>query len=640
MTEKQNVRLPFNTKIGSKTFHAGTQLAEVISSLRESLHYAELYKALRECFWEDSKLTVVYMPKQNVKLGAYCPSKDQLDHMIEEYLHVKKEPDSKDDGEVGNNLSETCVQPGYALVPLRLTSAMNEVLEEEGWQWADLLAAANAVTEEQHEAVTNPRLSQDEVREVFLKAGFTIKEGQTDLKPYVYEAARELENRVRQVMEAPAASHLPEYIEGGRESVDEALAIVESFGTSIKGLNDEFARQIILATEVRRLRGLYVQAVNGRSEFRDAYRKVREAILPHIGCPACGITHRAEECPQEFALAAAAPKAPATPVAYLDLGAGGYMDLGTDLTESQLGNLPKGRHMLAIIGTHGIDGYATAPAAPIPPAGCGVHPLSSRGCERGTRGCVVEHQAPAAPVADLAQLVKQLVRALRKAAPGNDLADKALDYLKCQGLLGSFLRAAPEAPPTHAGLLAAAAHIKAKAQAHAEEFGSYDPDTGAVEMSESNREHFDTLDELAEEICLMADKAAPQAPAAHRDDLAVDRFAAAMKEKLALARQKGRGGWEAIPADALSVMLREHVEKGDPRDVANFCMFLWNLGQPITTSQQKNKEQQQLDTAIQMLKRIASASSVVGRGVRVQQAVEWLRRENLFGSPLRETEKD
>jgi hypothetical protein len=118
-------------------------------------------------------------------------------------------------------------------------------------------------------------------------------------------------------------------------------------------------------------------------------------------------------------------------------------------------------------------------------------------------------QAPAAPVDDLAQLVKQLVRTLRKAAPGNDLAEKAMDYLKRQGLQGSPLRAAPEAPLTHAGLLAAAAHIQAKAQAHAEEFGSYDPDTGAVEMSESNQEHFNTLDELAEEIRLMAEKAAP-----------------------------------------------------------------------------------------------------------------------------------
>ena len=42
--------------------------------------------------------------------------------------------------------------------------------------------------------------------------------------------------------------------EGGRESVDDALAVVESFGPGIGGLNDTYARQILLAEEVKRLR--------------------------------------------------------------------------------------------------------------------------------------------------------------------------------------------------------------------------------------------------------------------------------------------------------------------------------------------------------------------------------------------------
>lgn len=76
--------------------------------------------------------------------------------------------------------------------------------------------------------------------------------------------------------------------------------------------------------------------------------------------------------------------------------------------------------------------------------------------------------------------------------------------------------------------------------------------------------------------------AAVEAPAvAHPDDAAVDALAAAMKAKLADARAKGRSGWQACPPEGLSLMLREHVEKGDPRDVANFCAFLWALGQGI-----------------------------------------------------------
>lgn len=101
------------------------------------------------------------------------------------------------------------VPPGFALVPLRLTRAMDEAISEEGWQWEDLLAAAQAVTEEQYEASAQDRLSQDEVRAIFLDCGFVIKEGQTDLKPYVYEAAQVLESRVRAIAaaapQAPAA---------------------------------------------------------------------------------------------------------------------------------------------------------------------------------------------------------------------------------------------------------------------------------------------------------------------------------------------------------------------------------------------------------------------------------------------------
>ncbi|MEY2117305.1 hypothetical protein [Rhodanobacter sp. FW106-PBR-R2A-1-13] len=63
----------------------------------------------------------------------------------------------------------------------------------------------------------------------------------------------------------------------------------------------------------------------------------------------------------------------------------------------------------------------------------------------------------------------------------------------------------------------------------------------------------------------------------HDDDRSVDQFARAMKAKLATARAKGRGGWqneEASMHQRLSDMLRHHVDKGDPVDVANFCMFL------------------------------------------------------------------
>jgi hypothetical protein len=43
-------------------------------------------------------------------------------------------------------------------------------------------------------------ITKDQIREVFLKNGFTIKEGQTDLKPYVYNAAEELVSLILEVI--------------------------------------------------------------------------------------------------------------------------------------------------------------------------------------------------------------------------------------------------------------------------------------------------------------------------------------------------------------------------------------------------------------------------------------------------------
>lgn len=75
-------------------------------------------------------------------------------------------------------------------------------------------------------------------------------------------------------------------------------------------------------------------------------------------------------------------------------------------------------------------------------------------------------------------------------------------------------------------------------------------------------------------------------PKPHSDDIHVDRFAQAMKDKLAEARAKGREGWgdsDRCSQDSLSGMLVQHVMKGDPVDVANFCMFLHQRGETIST---------------------------------------------------------
>lgn len=61
----------------------------------------------------------------------------------------------------------------------------------------------------------------------------------------------------------------------------------------------------------------------------------------------------------------------------------------------------------------------------------------------------------------------------------------------------------------------------------------------------------------------------------------VFRFACALADKLYAAEQKYSyaDGW-ADPnwLDECRAKLREHVEKGDPRDVAAYCAFLWHHG--------------------------------------------------------------
>lgn len=70
----------------------------------------------------------------------------------------------------------------------------------------------------------------------------------------------------------------------------------------------------------------------------------------------------------------------------------------------------------------------------------------------------------------------------------------------------------------------------------------------------------------------------------HPDDLAVNRFAAAMKAKLAAGRAKGRGGWdkpELCRVETLADMLVRHVGKGNPgtfEDIANLAMMLHQRG--------------------------------------------------------------
>lgn len=100
----------------------------------------------------------------------------------------------------------------------------------------------------------------------------------------------------------------------------------------------------------------------------------------------------------------------------------------------------------------------------------------------------------------------------------------------------------------------------------------------------------------------------------HPDDAAVDRFAATMKAKLAKKRADGYGNWDD-PAKCdthfLADLLLEHIPKGDPVDIANFCMMLHERGAPPLEITRAYQEQVTID-AVNRIHRAEPAEGVAG----------------------------
>lgn len=66
----------------------------------------------------------------------------------------------------------------------------------------------------------------------------------------------------------------------------------------------------------------------------------------------------------------------------------------------------------------------------------------------------------------------------------------------------------------------------------------------------------------------------------HPDEIAVDKFADAMKSKLAIKRREGVNGWDdprEMTRHELYTRLIEQISKGaDMIDLANYAMMIWH----------------------------------------------------------------
>lgn len=110
------------------------------------------------------------------------------------------------------------------------------------------------------------------------------------------------------------------------------------------------------------------------------------------------------------------------------------------------------------------------------------------------------------------------------------------------------------------------------------------------EIDFSHQARSDTLDTCADELeAVLSARAAP----VEGEDLhsatadLMNRFSAAMRAKLAAAERKYgySDGWlQPDWMDECRQKLAEHVAKGDPRDVAAYCAFLWHHGERTATT--------------------------------------------------------
>jgi len=66
------------------------------------------------------------------------------------------------------------IPTGYALVPIKMNPAMNDITDQDDWQWADLLAAAEAITEDQYNESQAQQVAVPQVKTLTARQQRTI----------------------------------------------------------------------------------------------------------------------------------------------------------------------------------------------------------------------------------------------------------------------------------------------------------------------------------------------------------------------------------------------------------------------------------------------------------------------------------
>jgi hypothetical protein len=114
-------------------------------------------------------------------------------------------------------------------------------------------------------------------------------------------------------------------------------------------------------------------------------------------------------------------------------------------------------------------------------------------------------------------------------------------------------------------------------------------------------------------------------PVPERD--ALDKMVTAMSQKMLDKHLEGRSGFEDASVEHLNNLLHEHIPKGDPVDIANFCAFLHYNGHKVHSNNALVQLQEQYDTLLRALYQAVNAAR------RARSWVETVLQMNIIGSP-------
>lgn len=131
----------------------------------------------------------------------------------------------------GEQAGAVTLRKGHVVVPMRLTRAMQRILDEEGWEWADLLMAAEATTEEEDEAIR-----RFESLDMLEKAEREAAEQQDLAAPGAAIAAREQETLTNDNSAADwltTRAHLHEWLADGAQMHPHTINLVVRFARAL-----------------------------------------------------------------------------------------------------------------------------------------------------------------------------------------------------------------------------------------------------------------------------------------------------------------------------------------------------------------------------------------------------------------------